>query len=78
MLTIATDGVWDNWKLSDYNVEMTSDANAALVQGAADSQSVSDKFMKRNLEIAYGNFGAQADNMTIVTCFIQPNGSEVR
>ena len=52
------DGVWDNWKLGDFNDEILSQPYVGSV-ASADSQAVAEKFMKRNLEIAYSNFGSQ-------------------
>jgi len=70
-VVLATDGVWDNWRLEDVTrfVMDASCLNAVLGPSGDGAERVAQSFMQRNTVYARRNFGAQADNATGIVAY---------
>jgi serine/threonine protein phosphatase PrpC len=77
VILLASDGVWDNWRLGDSIKEVQAIRQSVLDSSApgsyssdSSSEQTCKRFMKKNLSLGLHNFGRQADNMTAITCIV--------
>jgi len=72
VISLASDGVWDNWTFEDSIKEMLKDRHMISSEDDGDSLSACKQFMANNIKRGHANFGNQADNMTILLCYVYP------
>ena len=71
-LVVASDGLWDNWKMQEVSdFTLKGDGFKGFSSGGrAGAQAGVDALMKANLARAASNFGDSADNMTIAVTWM--------
>lgn len=69
-LVLASDGLWDNWKYQDLSTFLTAPERIERSKEKSGTQHIVRELMSKNKEYAHANFGQQADNMTVIVCYI--------
>ena len=76
-LVLASDGIWDNFKLEEVAGFVLQPALLAEVVRQDDAQVAANALMAANLERAAHNFGSSADNMTCIVMYFMPRVAAV-
>lgn len=72
VISLASDGVWDNWTFEDSINDILRDKHMINSEDNGNSMDACKEFMQANIKRGHANFGNQADNMTIVLCYVYP------